>query len=298
MSILVTTPTGNIGRVVVEKLLEAGAEVSVIARKPEKLAPAVRERVTVHQGDQEDAAFVAEATKGAEALFWLTPPNFLHPDWKSMYEHSAQTAANAVRANRIPHVVHLSSSGADRATGFGPVSFLQIVENALAATGASVLQLRPGYFYENWLTQLEPMLHQGATYFPFSPDTTHPQIATKDIGSVAARKLLDRSWSGVSVLGLHGPADQTSFGEAATILGEVIGRPVQFVQIPMEAFQQQLSGMGAPPSVVESYSELFGAFARGEPLGEPRTAETTTPTTLREWATETLLPLAKAARQG
>jgi uncharacterized protein YbjT (DUF2867 family) len=298
MSIVVTTPTGHIGRVVVEQLLAAGETgVSVIVRDPSRLAPDVRERVAVHQGDLADEAFVTEATQGAEALFWLTPPSFTTPDWKGLLTHSAYVGSNAVRANRIPYVVHLSSAGADHAEGFGPVSYLQIVENALAETGAHVLNLRPGFFYENFLQQRQAILEQGAIFEPFAPEVTYPLIATRDIGVAAADRLLKRhSWpSGASILGLHGPAPTPSFGEAATIIGDAIGRPVKFVQVPIEAFVAPLRQMGASESVIVGYTELLTAVGRGESPAEPRTPETTTPTTLYEWARETFAPTSAAA---
>jgi uncharacterized protein YbjT (DUF2867 family) len=292
--ILVTTPTGNIGGVVVKRLLGAGGvDVAVIARKPEKLPKDVRSRVTVYEGDQYDPDLLERAAEGASALFWLTPPDFQTADWRALIAGSGEKAAAAVRKAGIPHVVHLSSAGADRPTGFGPVSFLNLAEKALDGSGAHVLHLRPGYFYENWLTQLGPIKEQGAVYYPFSPDTVYPQIATDDIGDVAAARLLARDWSGAgNVLGLHGPAAQPTFGESARILGEAVGRPVQFVQIPVEAFQGQIRSMGASESVVSAYTELLEALDRGEQPAEPRTPETTTPTTLAAWATERLSPAA------
>src|SRR5689334_2832431 len=123
MSIVVTTPTGHIGHTIVEKLLEAARDdVAVIVRDPAKLKESVRARVTAHQGDLFDRAFVQRATEGANVLFWLTPPDLTPPDLKAYYQRSGEVAANAVRANRIPYVVNLSSAGADRAEGLGQIS--------------------------------------------------------------------------------------------------------------------------------------------------------------------------------
>ncbi len=289
--IVVTTPTGNIGHVVTQELIKARADVAVIVRDPAKLPPDVRNEATVHQGDMYDTAFVQAATANADALFWLTPPDFHAPEWKALYDKSARVAAAAVSANRIPHVVHVSSGGADRAEGWGPVSFIQTVENALAATGANVLHLRAGYFYENFLGYVGPIRDQGAMYLPIPADVSYPLIATRDIGQVAARKLLSRDWTGNTVLGLHGPASQPTFGQAAQIIGDAVGKPVQYIQVPMDAVRDQFTQMGMSSSVVKGYTELLGALARGEQPLEPRTPETTTPTTLQEWAAEVMRPM-------
>jgi uncharacterized protein YbjT (DUF2867 family) len=292
MSIVVTTPTGHIGSVIVDRLLEAGRkDVAVIVRDPARLKESVRGRVTAHQGDLSDKAFVQKATEGAEVLFWLTPPTLTPPDWKAEFEQSAEAGANAVRANRIPYVVNLSSMGADRAEGRGPISYLQIVENALAATGANVLQLRPGFFYENFLPQVEPIKNQGSIFLPIPPETRVPLIATRDIGERAANRILAKDWTGVTILGLHGPADPPTFGEAATIIGDAIGKQVRYVQIPIEAMQEQFRQMGASESFIQGFTAMETALGRGLQPAEPRTPETTTPTTLFAWAREVLKPL-------
>lgn len=73
--IVVTTPTGQIGGDVVQHLLEAGQPVRVVVREPHKLPKAVRERVDVVEGSHGDGAVVERAFEGAEAVFWVAPPD-------------------------------------------------------------------------------------------------------------------------------------------------------------------------------------------------------------------------------
>src|SRR5262249_36198984 len=80
MSIVITTPTGNIGSRALKQLLQAGADVSVIVRQPEKLSDSIRKRVKVYQGSLTDTALVTKAFQGAKAALWLTPPSITHPD--------------------------------------------------------------------------------------------------------------------------------------------------------------------------------------------------------------------------
>lgn len=76
MAIAITTPTGNVGRKVTERLLANGADLILLVRDAEKLSDAVRQQAKVFSGSIDDSAFVIEATKGAEALFWVSPNNF------------------------------------------------------------------------------------------------------------------------------------------------------------------------------------------------------------------------------
>ena len=72
--IVITTPTGNIGRHVVRHLLDAGEPIRVVARDPAKLPQAVRDQVEVVEGSHGDAAVLDRAFSGADAVFWLCPP--------------------------------------------------------------------------------------------------------------------------------------------------------------------------------------------------------------------------------
>lgn len=288
MSIVISAPTGHIGSRLVEILLEANADLTLLVRNPDKLAPSVRSRVKVEQGDLQDAAFVARATQGAEAFFVLAPPNFGAPDVHAYYQAIRDAAVGAVQINRIPHVVLISSGGAEHEKA-GLVTEVAQIEKALDATEANVLSLRCGSFMENFFNYLTPLREQGAFYGINRPDLPSPLVATHDIAAVAAQKLLDLSWQGKLKLAVHGAADVTS-DEAAQILTQVIGKPIHYVQIPAEALRQSLLQMGATPDIAANYIEMLEAFDTGIYASEPRTPETTTPTTFQQWAEEVLKP--------
>jgi uncharacterized protein YbjT (DUF2867 family) len=52
--IVVTTPTGQIGRPIIDRFLGVGEEIRVTARAPSRLSPQVRDRVSVVQGSHGD----------------------------------------------------------------------------------------------------------------------------------------------------------------------------------------------------------------------------------------------------
>lgn len=291
MPIAIATPYGHIGARLTRLLLDAGEDLILLPHDPEKLDADMRERATVRPVALEDADATAEATRGADALFWLSPPGLHSPSHREWYRQLGRSAAHAVTENGIGHVVNLSSQGAQNAEGMGPVSGLHDVERALDRTEAAVTHLRPGFFMENFVEQRDAIEQAGAVFFPAPPSTTVPMIATRDIADVAARLLRDRSWSGHRILGLHGPRDY-SYAEAASIIGDVLGREVRAQQVPKEAVVEQLKGYGANEDWARGLAELYArigddAFLAGT---EPRTDETTTPTTLRQFAKDTLRP--------
>lgn len=294
MSIAITAPTGNIGSRLVRLLLESGADLTLLLRNPDKLDPAVRNRVKVQVGELQDTGFVRQATEGTEALFWLTPSDPAAPDLRAWYDRFGENVASAVETNGISHVVNISSAGAQLPKA-GPVSGLGQVEQHLAATRANIIHLRPGFFFENFLMQLEPIRNQNSIFQPMPGDVPFPQIATRDIADAAARLLQKRDWTGKSVHGLHGPADLT-FQEAAQIVGEATGRSIQYVPISPEQGRQAFLSMGMGPAFVQGYLDMLESLAQPGAVAEPRTPETTTPTTLFQWAGETLKPLLNAAK--
>ena len=288
MSIMITTPTGNIGSRVLSQLLKAGAEVSVIVRQPEKLTDVTRSRVKVHQGSLTDAALVTKACQGARAMLWVTPPDITHPDVIAYHSEIGAVAAAAIKENKIPYVVNISSAGAQLESA-GPISGLGIIERRLNEVAANVVHLRPGFFMENFFQQIESITRDGATYDLIPSDIPYPMIATQDIGDVAAELLLKTAWSGQSIHGLHGPADLT-FAHAAQILGDAIGKPVKHIQITPEQAYQTFLGMGASPGCAQAFVDMYQALAQPGAVAESRTRQTTTPTTLREWSATMFRP--------
>jgi len=289
MRIVVSTPTGNIGRGVAERLLDCGADVILIHRDPIRIGDLAERGAQVRQGSLDDEAFLAAATAGADTLFWVTPIAPLAANLRAAQNQFGVAAAGAVQANGIGRVVNISSIGAQHDEGTGPVAGLHDVEEMLDATGADVLHLRPGFFFENYVVQVQVIKAMGAIMMPVPGEATMPMIATRDIAEVAAAKLLDEDLS-PAVLELHGPAD-LSFDEAAAAISEAIGREVPHTEVDEMQARVGWSMMGLGHGVIDSFLELYGAIASGHLRAEgPPTPETTTPTTLAEWAAEVLAP--------
>jgi putative NADH-flavin reductase len=72
--IVITTPTGDIGHRVLQHVLQGSEPVRVIARDPSRIPQEIRQRVEVTPGSHGDAATIEKALTGADALFWLIPP--------------------------------------------------------------------------------------------------------------------------------------------------------------------------------------------------------------------------------
>ena len=163
--ITITTPTGNIGRRLIERLAFAGKPLTIVARHPEKLPRSLLEGEIVGQASSDDAAALSRATEGTDVLFWLTPANFAAPNIRRVVPKGCRRRLPAVRTDRIPRIVNLSSIGANWADELGPISGLHDVKRALNDAADDVVHLRPGFFMENFLTQLDSIRRDGKLHW-------------------------------------------------------------------------------------------------------------------------------------
>jgi len=91
--ITITTPTGNIGRRLIERLAAAGKPLTIVARHPEKLPRSLREREIIRQASSDDAAALSRATEGTDVLYWVTPVNFVAPNVRAWYRKAADAVS-------------------------------------------------------------------------------------------------------------------------------------------------------------------------------------------------------------
>lgn len=289
--IVLTTPTGDIGHQLLQTLVEAGEAVRVIARDPARLPDDLRERVEVVAGSHGDAEVVERAFAGADALFWLPPPNPRAESLDAAYLDFTRPACDAIRSQGVRRVVSVSALG--RGTGLedraGFVTASLAMDDLLAGTGVAFRALTMPSFMDNLLRQVGAIKGQGAFYSPIDGDRKSPTCATRDIAATAARLLRDDSWTGQGHVAVLGPED-LSMNEMAAIVSDVLGRPVRYVQTPFEAFEAQLKGYGMSEAFVRGYVEMMRAKNEGLDDAEPRTAESSTPTSFRQWCEEVLRP--------
>ncbi|WP_214404931.1 NAD(P)H-binding protein [Pseudonocardia lacus] len=289
MSIAVTAPTGQVGSRVVRLLVQAGVRPTLLLRDPDKLDPLIRPLVDVRAGDQRDADYVREATKGAHALFWLDTTPHVDDDPIGGSAELGRIAAGAVRANEIGHVVFLSSVGAERRAGVGHIDGLARIEESLDATGAAVVHLRCGYFFSNLLMSLDA-LREGVLPTARPVDAPMAWVDPRDVGEVVAARLLAAGWSGREAQAVHGPEDLTH-AQVAEVLSEVTGRRIAALPVTDDDVRGQLRGAGLPEAAVEGIVGMTAGTRDDFVPEQPREPRTTTPTTLGQWAWEHLRPL-------
>ncbi len=278
--------TGNTGRAAAEALLAAGKDVQVIGRNKEHLQSLVKQGAESYVGSVEDAQAMTLAFSGAVGVYCLVPMRGDAPNFRAYQRAVGESLAAAIHEAGVEYVVFLSSVGAQHKEGTGPVAGLREVEDRLNALNkVNVLSLRPGWFMENFFTAIGAIKKMGVLGTPIRGDVRIDPIAARDIGTYAAKRLVDLDFSGVSSQELYG-ASAITMEQATRALGTAIGQPdLPYVQLPYDDFKQALRGMGISQSVADGFIDLYRAFNDGLVVHEEeRSPENTTPTTIEEFA--------------
>jgi len=281
MVIGVMAPKGNVGAHLLRLLVQAGERPRALVREPASLPRDAAEHVEVAACDVWDERSVVRATRGLDALYWVSP-TAMGADPVAAHALAARHLAAAVGANGIGTVVFQSSGGAERRHGVGEIDGLATTETTLDAAGIRVTHLRCGYLFSNLLLDADA-IRAGTLITAMDLDRPLPWVAPADVAAVAAARLLSAGWSGRSVLGVHGPED-LSFREVAARLSAVLGHRVEARQVTDDDVRAQLRSVGMAPAQVEAIVMMTAGIRDGYVPEQPRSYVTTTPTTLQAWA--------------
>jgi uncharacterized protein YbjT (DUF2867 family) len=287
--IVITTPTGQIGSQVLGNLLDSGEDLRVIVRDPAQLPADVRDSLDIVEGSHGDAAVVDKAFSGADAVFWLAPPDPHAPSVEAAFVGFTRPAAEAFTRHDVGRVLAVSALGrgtpwAGRA---GYVTGSLAMDDLIASTGVAFRALCNPSFMDNMIRQAASIRDQGLFFSPIAGDRKLPTIATRDIAAVAARLLLDPSWSGAGEVPLLG-AEDLSFNDMAEIMSEVLGKEVRFQRTTFEAYKDRFVSFGMSDAMAQGYADMAWAKNEGLDNGVQRTPENSTPTSFRPWADEAL----------
>lgn len=292
---VITGATSRTGSVVANYLLEKGQSVRVLGRNAERLAAFAEKGADIFVAEPTDKAALTKAFTGAKAVYVMLQPNYITTsnDFRAFQDNIMDAMIPALEEANVKYVVSLSSWGADKPAGTGSVAGLHQLEQRLnGISDLNVLHLRPGYFMENTLSQVDNILTRNTAAGPFSPDVKFPFIATHDVGTAAGEALLKLNFNGKQFRELHGNQDLT-MQEVSTIIGNAIEIPgLTYVQDSKEKTRLDFLELNFSEHIIQLILEVADAMNAGHihMLGS-RSLENTTPTSYESFVNDTLLPL-------
>ncbi|MGW3146959.1 NAD(P)H-binding protein [Streptomyces sp. NPDC001177] len=291
--IVVTTPTGQIGRQVLDRLLDAPggtAGIRVIARDPARLSARVRERVEVVQGSHSDPAVLKAACADADRLFWLVPPTPSADSVEGHFRQFTEPLREVIGRQGVERVVSVSTLGRGVAKNAGQISASLAMDDAITATGVHYRALCAPFLMENLLGQAESIRDAGVFFLALAEDRVLRTCATRDVGATAARLLLDGSWTGQDDVPLVGPDDLSPEG-MARVVSEVLDRPVRLQPTTSADYRATSLRLGASEAWAQGLADMTDALNDQGFYGavEPTTPEHA-PTGFRQWCEAVLRP--------
>jgi uncharacterized protein YbjT (DUF2867 family) len=268
---VISGATGNTGKVAAKKLLQAGKQVRALVRSVEKASDLSALGAEVVAVDLSDGQGLERALAGAQGVYLLSPPDMGSQSFLAERTLLLAAVADIVKKASLPHVVFLSSVGAQHDSGTGIIETVHAGEMALRAAGVTSTFLRAAYFVENWASVL-PVAKQDGVLPSFIPgDLRLPMVSTADIGNLAAEALLDGP-RGARVLELSGPADATP-KEVAAVVSKLLGRTIQLVEPPLDAVVPTFTSFGISADVAGLFQRMYEGIRSGRVSFEGGKAE-------------------------
>ena len=255
--LLVTGAGGQLGRRVVELLLDAGAsDVVATSRDPSKLADLAARGVEVRKADFDDPASLPAAFAGAERLLLISTDSLGAPGQR-IAQHRAAVAA-AVEAG-VKHIAYTSGPSPYPRDGGGVLDDHFWSEQAVIASGLNWTVLRHNLYAEVILMGAGPAIASGQLVTA-TGGQGRSYVSREDCARVDAAALL--SATGRQILDVNGPEAVTQ-DQVAALLAEVSGRPVTHIGVSADQLRDGLIGAGLPPFVAGLLVDFDVAAAQG-----------------------------------
>jgi uncharacterized protein YbjT (DUF2867 family) len=242
--ILISGATGTIGGEVLRLLARRGVRLRAMTRDPARLHLPVEDGVDSVLADFEDPDSLRRALDGVDSVFLLTAPGAWVPEHDLAMIHAA-------RSSGVRKVVKLSAVGSGEYGTDGstrPADWHGPGERALAASGLAWTALRPTSFASNAL-RWAAVIRAGGPVPNMTGTGAQGVVDPRDVAAVSVEALLTDELDGTAHT-LTGP-ELVSVPDQVTQLAEELGRPVDTVDVPPDAVQQQMLAAGLDPSVVD-----------------------------------------------
>ena len=257
--LLVTGAGGQLGRRVVELLLDAGVPHLVAAsRDPSKLADLAARGVETRRVDFDDAASLPAAFAGVDRLLLVSTDSMATPGQRIRQHRAAIAAAEAAG---VSHLVYTSAPGARPQEDGGVIDDHFWTEQALAAStipGWTIL--RHNLYAELLLMGAGQAIASGALYSA-TAGAGRAYVSREDCARIDAAALA--KGEGRRILDVSGPAAVTQ-NEIAALYAKLSGKPVAHHAIPADALRQGLTDAGLPPFLVGVLVDFDVSAAEGQ----------------------------------
>jgi uncharacterized protein YbjT (DUF2867 family) len=273
MNIALTAPTGKVGTAFLTAARERRLPVRALLRNSARLRVPVDATVSF---DFDDGATYARALEGVDTLVLVSPSTPKQVDVDG-------AVVDAARGAGVAHVIRLSGAGAEQGGGRFAEQH-RAIDRYLGTSRIAATIVRPTFFMENVLGLTAPIA--AGTYPAPAADARMGQVAVADIAAVLVAVAADPGAHRGATYTLTGPAAHTGH-EIAAALSEAAGHRVRYVDVPEEAFRQNLLRVGLDEWTADGLVEAYRWVRAGGTAAitdDVRRVTGRTPTGFSAWA--------------
>lgn len=253
--IVVTGASGQLGRLVIEALLEKlpAGEVIAAVRNPEKVADLAARGVQVRLADYDQPASLAAAFKGADKLLLISASEV----GRRVPQHRA--VINAAKAAGIGLLAYTSILHAD-SSPLPLAAEHRETENLIRASGLPAVILRNGWYTENYVAGIPAALQYGVVMGSAGQGKI-ASAARADYAAAAAAVLMQENQAG-RTYELAGDESYT-LADLATEITRQSGKAVAYRDLPEREFKAALIGAGLPDFLATMLAESDVGASKG-----------------------------------
>ncbi|MCW4630295.1 MULTISPECIES: SDR family oxidoreductase [Marinomonas] len=235
--ILITGASGQLGRLVIDNLLNTTPANQIVAavRNPEKIADLAEKGVQVRQADYSDLDSLVAAMQGVEKVLLVSSSEV----GQRVEQH--RNVIHAAKEAGVALIAYTSILNADTS----PLILAKehvATENLLAESGVPYVLLRNGWYSENYTMGLAPALEYGVV--GCAGDGKLSTAARADYAAAAAAVLIKDGQAG-KVYELAGD-NAFTLSEYAAAISKVSGKTVTYHNVPEAEYTKILVGAGLP----------------------------------------------------
>ena len=251
--ILITGATGKTGSATAKSLGEKGETFRALIRNEEKKEGLESLGGEVVIGSIENTEVVNQSMQGVKTVLVLLPNS------ESQLALEKQLVDSAKQAG-VERIVKMSSIEATP-DATSPIPKLHLEsEEYIKQSGLAWTMIKPNFYMQNLLASAGTIKEQGKIFLPMGDGKTG-MIDTTDVGTVIAKVLSEDGHESMNHE-ITGP-EILSFYEVAEIFSQVLGKQVDYVDVPMDAYKETLGQFLTNQWHLDAVIDLFKGIAEG-----------------------------------
>eukprot|EP00730_Choanoeca_flexa_P012882 TRINITY_DN4718_c0_g1_i2.p1 TRINITY_DN4718_c0_g1~~TRINITY_DN4718_c0_g1_i2.p1 ORF type:complete len:296 (+),score=91.71 TRINITY_DN4718_c0_g1_i2:139-1026(+) len=269
VKIAIVGSSGNVGSATIKALSSEEFQTTTVVKAgvrdtSKDNAKALQTGSNIHlvEADMSNKEIMVAAFAGMDAVFVVSPGA---EERVKLTNNGVQAAKDA--GAKFIMVVSVPTVGTD--TVFG--RHMDAIETYVKGCGVSYTLLRLPYFMDNFFGNRDPIKEKGHIYTPAKDEAEFTPIAVEDVGLAAATILANYEKHQNKTYTIT--SGSMTHRRAAAAFSDVLGKPVEHVQVSYDAAKESFMDMGLPEWQADGVVELFQHFNQASPLTNKPTSD-------------------------